>query len=35
MNMISKLLAASALALTGGALQAAEVKVAFNGADDP
>lgn len=35
MNTISRLLGASALALVGAAAQAAEVKVAFNGADDP
>ncbi|OWU85944.1 C4-dicarboxylate ABC transporter substrate-binding protein [Oceanicola sp. 22II-s10i] len=35
MNAISKLLSASAIALIGAAAQASEVKVAFNGADDP
>lgn len=35
MNTMSKLLAATALALAATAAQAAEVKVAFNGADDP
>lgn len=35
MKMIPKLLAASALALVAAAAQATEVKVAFNGADDP
>lgn len=35
MNSLSKLFIASALTLTGAAAQASEVKVAFNGVDDP